>query len=127
MICYLARRRFGGLPGPIQRFAYWMADMSFPLYAVHGVLGYTILVHAVEIGVPSWVAVAIALVVVFAVAAVVHRTVELPTHAYGKALALKLTPAQEPDRQDAPDAISRPYMEMTSPAGPNAMIRPSRR
>jgi peptidoglycan/LPS O-acetylase OafA/YrhL len=87
---YLARERLAALPYWGRWPIHWLADISYPLYAVHGVLGYTILVHAVEAGLPSWAAVMTAIGAVLSIAALVHRSVEVPSQSYGKALVVKM-------------------------------------
>ena len=51
-ISYFVRDRFAALPDWWRRPVYWIADISYPLYAIHAVLGYTILVHAIEAACP---------------------------------------------------------------------------
>jgi hypothetical protein len=51
---------------------------SFPLYAVHGVLGRTLLVHMLEAGVPSLIAVAFATVAVLVIAAAIPASSNRP-------------------------------------------------
>jgi len=123
---YLARERISALPSWGLRPIYWLADISYPLYVVHGVLGYTVLAHAVEAGVPGWTAVAIALAVVLTLATIIHRAVELPSQSYGKAMAVKMPAVRDLTQCDAA-AISPLNVETTSATGPNLIIRPSRR
>jgi peptidoglycan/LPS O-acetylase OafA/YrhL len=87
---YVARDSLMFLPQGWRRPIRWTADISYPLYAVHGVLGYTILVHAIEAGVALWMAAAVALLVVIGVAALVHKLIELPSQSCGKRLALEM-------------------------------------
>lgn len=89
-LCYFMRESFGALPTAVRLPFSVMADVSYPLYAVHGVFGYTILVRALAGGMSSWLAVGIAAAAVFAVAIVVHFLIELPSQAYGKVLAAKI-------------------------------------
>jgi peptidoglycan/LPS O-acetylase OafA/YrhL len=103
---YFARERFAALPGWWRRPIDWIANISYPLYAVHGVLGYTILVHAIESGLPSWAAVAVAIAAVICIATLLHRTIELPTQFYGKTLAKSKWPIQPLKGQGEPAAIS---------------------
>ena len=124
---YLARERISALPYWGRRPIYWMADISYPLYAVHGVLGYTIIVHAVEVGFPAWAAVLIALTAVLTLAVLIHWSVELPSQHYGKTLGVKMRPDRDSSTQYDPTAISRLNVETTSDTGPKLIIRPSRR
>ena len=106
VLSYFARVRFVALPGWWRRPIYWIANISYPLYAVHGVLGYTILVHAIEAGLPSWAAVTVAVGAVTFVAILLHRMIELPSQLYGKTLATTKWPIQPLKSQGEPAAIS---------------------
>lgn len=74
-----------------RRITDFFADISFPLYVVHGVLGYAVLRIIAGWGVPAWLCVLIAMLISTGVAAVIHYMVELPTHSLGKKLT-KLFP-----------------------------------
>ena len=126
-LAYFARRQISELPDWARRPFQSLADISYPVYVVHAVLGYTILVHTVEVGLTAWAAVAIACVAVLCLAVVVHYAIELPSQAYGKILAAKLVPTQALSGHPDPAAISRLNVEVTSVTGPKAIIRPSRR
>jgi peptidoglycan/LPS O-acetylase OafA/YrhL len=124
---YVARERVAALPHWASRPFYWLADISYPLYVIHAVLGYTILAHAIEAGAPAWVAVAVALTAVLTLAVLVHLSVELPSRWYGKALAGKMFPAWDLNAQCDSAAMSPLNIATTSDTGPNFIIRPSRR
>jgi peptidoglycan/LPS O-acetylase OafA/YrhL len=124
ILSYLGRDWLATLPSWGRQPIYWLADISYPLYAVHGVLGYTILVHTIEAGISSWGAVAIALATVLAVAALVHRMIELPSQFFGKSLAFKLGPAQDLNSQSKATPISSPNVEMKSVTSPNSISGP---
>ncbi len=124
---YFSREKISALPGWTRRPFELLADISYPLYVVHGVFGYTVLVHAVAAGVPSWAAVSIAAAAVVSLATAVHFLIELPSQSYGKALAAKIAPRRAPGGQDDAAAMSRLNIDTTSPTGPNFTIRPSRR
>lgn len=70
-----------------RRITDFFADISFPLYVVHGVLGYAILRVVAVAGVPAWLCVVIAAVASIAVATALHHLVELPSHRIGRKLA----------------------------------------
>jgi peptidoglycan/LPS O-acetylase OafA/YrhL len=78
-----------------RRITDFFADISFPLYVVHGVLGYAILRVVAGVGVPAWLCVLIAAVASIAVATALHYGIEMPSHKIGRRLALstKGTPA----------------------------------
>jgi peptidoglycan/LPS O-acetylase OafA/YrhL len=91
-LLYFSRERISALPQWARRPFELLADISYPLYAVHGVFGYTILVHALAAGAPSWAAVIFAATAVLSLAIAVHFMIELPSQSYGKALAAKIAP-----------------------------------
>jgi|GEM_PF-273073 len=124
---YAARERVSALPYWACRPFYWLADISYPLYVVHAILGYTIVVHAIEVGVPAWAAVVIAFAAVLTLATLVHLSVELPSRTYGKSLADKMRRARAFDAQCDSAAMSRLNIATTSDTGPKSIIRPSRR
>jgi peptidoglycan/LPS O-acetylase OafA/YrhL len=78
-VAYVYRARFRAVP-----LLDFLADISYPLYVVHPLLGYTLLKLAVHQGVPFGVAVVPVLAVVLFVSWVVHRTVETRSNQMGK-------------------------------------------
>ncbi|CAL8972052.1 hypothetical protein CELL_01193 [Cellulomonas sp. T2.31MG-18] len=71
-----------------------LADVSYPLYVVHPVLGYALISVLVGHHVPVAIAVLGATVVVLAAAWSLHVLVEVPTHQVGRAWARGLTARQ---------------------------------
>lgn len=65
----------------------FMADISYPMYAVHGVLGYTILEYFVRANYNIWVGFMVTFSVVVLVSWVLHITVEKPTITLSKKYA----------------------------------------
>lgn len=65
----------------------FFADISYPLYVVHGVLGYAILAYLTTIGVPTLLAVSATFVTAVAIAWILHVAVEMPTHRFGQRVA----------------------------------------
>lgn len=86
---YSFARGWGG--GPILGF---LAKISFPLYAVHPVLGYTGMAFLRSLGVSDWGALFTMVVIAVLVAWAIHLAVEVPTHKLGKELGMKVTAAQ---------------------------------
>lgn len=77
--CYLLRSRFGK-----NRLLDFLADISFPLYLVHSMIGYVTMPILMDRGLPytfAWLACAGLSVLV---ACLVHKYVELPVNAFGK-------------------------------------------
>lgn len=83
---------------PAMRF---MADVSYPLYVVHGVAGYALLHILVARRVEANAALAITLVAVFGAAWLIHRFVETPTHRFGQRLARAIA-ARDAARRTGP-------------------------
>ncbi len=85
-IAFMCREGVSWLPQRLRYLFFGLADVSYPLYVVHGVLGYSILAHAIEAGVgPGW-ALLLALAVAFALATILHVLVERPSQELGRSL-----------------------------------------
>ncbi len=107
--CYRFRDRIrgGGVVG-------WLADISYPLYAVHGVLGYVVMSLLLRVGGISneviWVAgIGSALLAAWAV----HVFVEKPTHRLAAAVSRRLSaPASPvtPPRDATRGVVARPVL-----------------
>lgn len=80
-LCYCLRKRFRGA-----RALDFFAAVSYPLYLVHAVSGYVVMHILMDRGLPYLVAAPLALLVVLAMATILHYTVELPTANAGKKL-----------------------------------------
>lgn len=78
-LCYAARARFGR-----NAVLDFLADISYPLYAVHALAGYTLLKILMDRGLPFGAAVGITLALVLALSWGLHRTVETAASAVGK-------------------------------------------
>lgn len=68
-----------------------MAKLSFPIYATHSILGYTIIRLMSNLGIPPIPSLAIALVAIISIAYTIHVTVENPSVRLGKLIAKRLT------------------------------------
>ena len=90
-----------------------LADLSYPLYVVHAVLGYAILSVLAGRGVPPVLAVLVATAAGLGAAWVLHRVVEVPTHHWGRGWARRLTPAApvtapERDATETAEPVAQP-------------------
>lgn len=65
----------------------FLADISYPLYVVHGVAGYAALRVLVDIGVKAWLSLIIVTTGAIGLAWVLHVVVEVPSHSFGKQIA----------------------------------------
>jgi peptidoglycan/LPS O-acetylase OafA/YrhL len=84
-VAFMCREGVSRLPQ--RRLFFGLADISYPLYVVHGVLGYSILAHAIKAGVgPGW-ALLLALAASFSLAIILHVLVERPSRELGRSLA----------------------------------------
>ena len=81
-LCYAARRHFRPL-----RVLDFLADISYPLYVVHSLTGFSLLKILMDRGLPFGAAVTIVLPLVIALAYLLHIGVELRSTAWGKRLA----------------------------------------
>ena len=67
-----------------KRITEFLADISYPLYLVHGVVGYASMRVLLELGWPPALALVATFFVVMGFATLVHFAVEQPTHQLGK-------------------------------------------
>lgn len=70
----------------------WVADVSYPLYVVHGVAGYVLMAALLRAGVPADLTFAAGLAAPLALAWLLHRFVERPTHEWARRAARRLSP-----------------------------------
>lgn len=85
----------------------WLADISYPLYCIHLMLGFAVVLGLVAVGVHVFLAQAAAMLACLGVATVLHHTVEAPTHRWGRRWAAALTaesPAVRHVTRTQPDA-----------------------
>lgn len=85
LLCCLGRRFFR--PLAVLDF---FADISFPLYVVHSLLGYTLLKFVMHQGAGFGMALVMVCAIVTLVAVLVHRYVELTSNRFGKWFAARL-------------------------------------
>ena len=81
-LCYLLRARFKA-----NRVIDFLADISFPLYLVHSMIGYVAMSILISTGMAFTLAWMISLGVAVLVAFLVHRYVEVPVNNFGKRLS----------------------------------------
>lgn len=73
------------------RLLRFFADISYPLYIVHAIAGFVSLRILLDRGVPALAAIAAVLSGALALAWLIHRFVEAPTHRFGRRLAHRLS------------------------------------
>lgn len=95
-LCYFNRERFK--PARVLDF---FADISYPLYCVHPLVGYCVLKALMGNGVPFGAAVIVALALAVALAWLIHRTVETGSNQLGRRWAQRL-----PRQQETPQAMA---------------------
>lgn len=81
-LCYLLRSRFKE-----NRVIDFLADISFPLYLVHSMIGYVAMPILISRGITFTFAWMISLGLTILVAFLVHRYVEIPANNFGKKLS----------------------------------------
>lgn len=69
------------------RLTRFMADISYPFYVIHGVLGYSLIRIALAMNIAAWPAILGTTGLVILIALLIHRTIEKPTHRWGQRLA----------------------------------------
>jgi peptidoglycan/LPS O-acetylase OafA/YrhL len=94
---YIARGRLQRVPRALS----WLADISYPLYVVHGVAGYVLMRFAVDAGFGILGSIAVGASFAFFTAWVMHRHVEVPTQLVGKRWGKLASKASKPTPQPA--------------------------
>jgi peptidoglycan/LPS O-acetylase OafA/YrhL len=82
-----------------------LAEISYPLYVVHPVLGYALIAVLVAHGARPIVAVLAATVAALLAAWALHVAVEIPTHRWGRRWARSLSPAPVATAAPVPDRV----------------------
>jgi peptidoglycan/LPS O-acetylase OafA/YrhL len=98
-LCYVARGRIrgGGLLG-------WLADVSYPLYVSHAVVGYVLMNLLLRRGVSADLTLAAGVGLAMLLAWALHVAVERPTHEWARRAARRLSPSPTTDIQTIPAA-----------------------
>ncbi|MCC9604526.1 acyltransferase [Blastopirellula sp. JC732] len=99
---------------PTNRVTNFLADVSYPLYVIHGIAGYVALALLMRQGASPSAALFSVTIGCFAVAWLLHVTVEKPTQKLGKKCAAALMERQAPPEEVAeadaePETISIPF------------------
>jgi peptidoglycan/LPS O-acetylase OafA/YrhL len=98
-------RRFGSRAAQvILKVRKFFADISYPIYLVHGPLGMALVYELHLRGVGANVAVIVGLACVFAFSYLLHRLVETPFNALGKRLTRKTATETVPVGQGSPQS-----------------------
>jgi len=84
--CYAARNHL-----PYCRWLDGIANLSYPFYLLHGVLGYLLLWTGHHWGLPAYVNMALTLGLIIGLAWIIHRVVELPANALARAVGRRLS------------------------------------
>ncbi len=90
VIVFLLVATFGG-GWRKHRFTTFLADISYPLYVVHLVVGFAVMFPLAKAGWPPLVLLAMGLMTTVALAWAIHVLVELPTHRVGSRIARQLS------------------------------------
>lgn len=88
---YSARSLFPKLPRSVRFALAGLAAVSYPLYVVHAVLGYSILAHAGAWGASPALALLLAVAAVLIFATILHFLLEAPSQAAGRSLGNRYT------------------------------------
>jgi peptidoglycan/LPS O-acetylase OafA/YrhL len=81
--------RFSAIVGAIPTINFW-ADISYPLYVVHGLTGYVLIEVMITFGFGAWPAVVLAFVAVVALATTLHMLIETPSREMGRKIAASM-------------------------------------
>src|SRR5262245_17658843 len=96
--CYAARDRL-----PYIRWLDAIAKLSYPIYLLHGVIGYLLLWTGHHFGLPAYVNLALTLGIVVALAWTVHRLVERPANELARTAGRRLSRSPRRGKQGKPN------------------------
>src|SRR3569623_938774 len=68
----------------------FFASISYPLYTVHAILGWTVLRILCDRGMPAWLSLLIATSLAIGLAWLLHKTIEAPFHRLGRTLSRQI-------------------------------------
>jgi peptidoglycan/LPS O-acetylase OafA/YrhL len=71
----------------------FLADISFPLYIIHGVFGYALQRVLAGMNVPAWLCILFTMLAAIAIATVMHHTIESRAHSLGRSMAKRFSNA----------------------------------
>jgi peptidoglycan/LPS O-acetylase OafA/YrhL len=84
----------------IPTIGFW-ARISYPLYVVHALIGYSLMVLLLSFGMPAWSVIVVAFAATVLLATAVHILVEKPSHRLGRRIAMAIRSAEVEVRQIA--------------------------
>jgi peptidoglycan/LPS O-acetylase OafA/YrhL len=100
VVLFAMAMRFPGIVTRIPGIRFW-ADISYPLYVVHALIGYSLMVLLLSFGMPGWSVIVVALAMAALLATAVHILVEKPSHRLGRRIATAIRSADADVRQIA--------------------------
>jgi peptidoglycan/LPS O-acetylase OafA/YrhL len=92
--------RFPAIVARIPTIGFW-ADISYPLYVVHALIGYSLMVLLLSFGMPAWSVIVVAFAAAVLLATAVHILVEKPSHRLGRRIAMAIRSTEVVVRQIA--------------------------
>jgi peptidoglycan/LPS O-acetylase OafA/YrhL len=92
--------RFPAIVTRIPTIGFW-AGISYPLYVVHALIGYSLMVLLLSFGMPAWSVIVVAFAAAVLLATAVHILVEKPSHRLGRRIAMAIRSAEVEVRQIA--------------------------
>ena len=101
VVVFAAAMRFPNIIGSIPLIGFW-ADISYPLYVVHGLTGYVLMEVLLAHGFGSWLAIVIAFAAVTILAVGLHVTVETSSREMGRRMAMAIRGRQAIPKAEAP-------------------------
>lgn len=81
---------------PLIKILIFLASISYPLYLIHQMVGFTILRWLLNLGITSEILIIVPIAISIAIAFLIHRFVELPSSDYGKNVFRKITQRHRP-------------------------------
>jgi peptidoglycan/LPS O-acetylase OafA/YrhL len=100
VVLFAMAMRFPAMVTRVPMIGFW-ARISYPLYVVHALIGYSLMVLLLSFDMPAWSVIVVAFAATALLATAVHILVEKPSHRLGRRIAMAIRSAEVEVRQIA--------------------------
>ena len=100
VVVFAMAMRCPAMADRIPTIGFW-AGISYPLYVVLALIGYSLMVLLLSFGMPAWSVIVVAFAATVLLATVVHNLVEMPSHRLGRRIAMAIRSTEVEIRQIA--------------------------
>ena len=95
LAAFATAMRFPLIVTRLPTISFW-ARISYPLYVVHALVGYSLMIVLLSFGLPAWSVILIAFAAATLIATAAHVLIEKPSHGLGRRIAMALRSTEAP-------------------------------